>query len=472
MNGKVVNFIKNFSYTLFSNLISLLISTLVVLILPKLVGVEEYGYWQLYLFYISYVGLLHFGWNDGIYLRYGGEEYDKIDKKLFFSQFYMLFASQIIIAIIISVLAQHLIDDNNRIFIFQMTSICLLITNIRHMLLTILQTTNRIKEYAQITIMGRVLYFLIIILFLFIGIREYKLMIIADLLGKFISLLYAVYCCRDIVFNKIPSFYFNFKETFVNISVGVKLMFANIASMLIIGIVRFGIEQTWSVEIFGKVSLTLSASNLMMIFINAVGVIMYPILKRTNEKKFPEIYLIIRDFLMIILLGLLVGYYPLKTILSAWLPEYSESLTYMALLFPMFIYEGKMALLINTYLKTLRKEKMMLIINLISVFLSLIFTIITTLVMKNLDFAILTIVLLLAIRSILAEAYVSKLLKIKIKKDIVLEIILTITFMSSGWFINSWYTTIIYGVAYVTYLIVKRRDLFSTFQNIKSLIKV
>ena len=29
----------------------------------------------------------------------------------------------------------------------------------------------------------------------------------------------------------------------------------------------------------------------------------------------------------------------------------------MALLFPMGVYEGKMALLINTYLKTLRKEK-------------------------------------------------------------------------------------------------------------------
>ena len=47
-------------------------------------------------------------------------------------------------------------------------------------------------------------------------------------------------------------------------------MFANIASMLIIGVVRFGIERSWDVETFGKVSLTLSASNLMMLFINAV----------------------------------------------------------------------------------------------------------------------------------------------------------------------------------------------------------
>lgn len=66
-----------------------------------------------------------------------------------------------------------------------------------------------------------------------------------------------------------------------NISVGIKLMFANIASMLIIGIVRFGIERAWDVATLGKVSLTLSILN-MIIFINAVGIIMFPTLRRTN----------------------------------------------------------------------------------------------------------------------------------------------------------------------------------------------
>ncbi len=40
-----------------------------------------------------------------------------------------------------------------------------------------------------------------------------------------------------------------------------------------------------------------------------------------------------------------------------WLPEYADSLQYMGILFPIVIYEGRMSLLINTYLKTIRKEK-------------------------------------------------------------------------------------------------------------------
>lgn len=57
-----------------------------------------------------------------------------------------------------------------------------------------------------------------------------------------------------------------------------------------------------------------------------------------------------------------------------WLPEYTDSLMYMALLFPMCIYEGKMSLLINTYLKTLREEKAMLKVNLIALGFALILT--------------------------------------------------------------------------------------------------
>lgn len=94
---------------------------------------------------------------------------------------------------------------------------------------------------------------------------------------------------------------------------------------------------------------------------------------------------------MVILLGFLIIYYPLKTFMEAWLPQYAESLLHMSLVFPMFIYEGKMALLINTYLKTLRREMVMLRINLISMILSLIMTYATTQIFINLDAAIINI---------------------------------------------------------------------------------
>ena len=385
MNSKAINFIKDFSYILISNLISLIVSILVVLIIPKLVGVEEYGYWQLYLFYASYVGFMHFGWSDGIYLRYGGKKYSELDKMLFFSQFYMLVLSQIIIASIIALVAILFLTDQNRSFIMCMTSISLLILNIRQMLLLILQGTDRIKEYARATIIGRIVYFFTIIFFLIIGIREYQLMIVADLIGNIISLFFAMYYCKEIVFNRVTLFYFSFKEAINNISAGIKLTVANIASTLIIGVVRFGIERSWDVATFGRVSLTLSVSGLMILFINAIGIVIFPILRRTHSEKLPNIYVTIRDFLMVSLLGVMFLYFPLRIFLTEWLPKYSESLIYMELIFPMSVYEGKIVLLINTYLKTLRKEKLMLQINLIMLFISVVSTIVTTVILRNLN---------------------------------------------------------------------------------------
>ncbi|WP_264739731.1 hypothetical protein [Cytobacillus firmus] len=471
MNNKAITFLKNFSYTLSSNLISIIISTMVILIVPKLIGVESYGYWQLYIFYSSYVGFLHFGWNDGIYLRYGGREYQKLNKILFFSQFWSLVFFQIIIGVIIYSLSTVFNDDSNKLVIIKMTVLCMLLVNVRLMLIYLLQCTNRIKEYANIVLMEKVLYCFFILLFLLVGVRYYQFLIVADLLGKFLSLFYAAYCCREIVFNGFSTVSFSLKETIENIAVGIKLMFANIASMLTIGIVRFGIERGWDVGTFGKVSLTLSISNLLMLFINAVGIIMFPILKRTNLEKLPQIYLTMKTILMVLLLGLLVMYYPLKVILIAWLPQYADSLKFMALLFPMCVYEGKMALLINTYLKTLRKEKLILFINLISVFLSIIFTFLFTILLKNLSLAIVTIVVLLAIRCILAEVLLSKILKISVKKDVVFEIAMVLIFILTGWLVTSWIGTVLYLVAYGIFVIINRIDIKSSFSHIKILLK-
>ncbi|MFP3125327.1 oligosaccharide flippase family protein [Ectobacillus funiculus] len=470
MNTKAITFIKNFSYSLTSQLISMIISTIVILIVPKLIGVEEYGYWQLYLFYASYVGFLHLGWNDGVYLRYGGKEYKELDKDLFFSQFWMLVIFQLIVGMGILVASTAFTSDINKLFIFKMIALCTLIVNVRYMLIYVLQATNKIKEYAQITMMEKVLYCCLILLLLF-RTREYNLLIAADIIGKVVSLVYAAYCCRDIVFKKVSLFYFDMRETLENISAGIKLMFSNIASILIIGIVRFGIERAWSVSTFGKVSLVISISNLIMIFINAIGIIMFPFLRRTNEEDLPRIYTVSRTFLMVPLLGILIAFYPLKFILSVWLPQYAESLVFMALIFPMCVYEGKMALLINTYLKTLRKEKLMLFINLVSVVLSIIFTILFTIVFKNLTLAIVSIVVLLAFRCAFAEVLLSKILNISVYKDILLEIVMSLIFILIGWFVTSLNGALIYLAAYGLYVLIKKRDITITLREVKQLVK-
>lgn len=472
MENKVIQLIRNFSFTISSNLISLIISTIVVIVFPKLIGVEEYGYWQLYLFYLSYVGFLHFGWSDGIYLRYGGEEYINLNKKIFSSQFYLMILFQFTIAIFIIIISILFIEDTNRAFIFYMIALNAFFINVLSVLLLTLQATNRIKEYAQINIISRVSYVFLIILFISIGFREFKIMIVADLIGKSLSLIYAIYICKDIVFNKITTLNLNILEATQNIKVGMKLMFANIASMLIIGVVRFGIEFSWDVSTFGKISLTLSVSNLFMLFINSTGIVIFPLLRKMRIEALPKVYLVFRDILMLLLFFVLILYFPMKTFLAKWLPNYAESLTFMALLFPISLYEGKMGLLINTFLKTLREERYIMKINIIILLLSVFLTIFTTLIFRNLNLAVLTILIVISIRSILAEIYLSRILKINVIRDIIFESILTILFVVVGWNIFSVYGFILYSISVSIYIFLKRKNLKYSFSLMKSYLRV
>lgn len=74
--------LTNVRYTVTSNLFSFLISAAVSFLVPKNLNIEAYGYLQLYIFYTGYIGFLHFGWADGLYLRYGGKYYEDLDKHI------------------------------------------------------------------------------------------------------------------------------------------------------------------------------------------------------------------------------------------------------------------------------------------------------------------------------------------------------------------------------------------------------
>ena len=451
-------FFKNISYTLGSNVLSFIISVIAVLVVPRFLGVELYGYFQLYIFYINYIGFFHFGWADGIYLRYGGAYYDELDRHKMSGQFWGLFFFEALISIGIGLYAVVFISQEQRTAVLLCTAIAVILVLPRTLLQYVLQCTNRIKENAVVVTVERVGYLVFVLGVLFVGIRDFLPVVIADLIGKLISLIFALYYCRSIVKStpeKIVNILMEAKE---NISVGIKLMFSNVASLLIIGIVRYAMERHWDIVSFGKVSLSISVSNMLMVMVTAVSLVMFPTLRRINQDQHARVYMMIRSILMYCLLGMLIVYYPAKLILSIWLPQYADSLRYMAILFPMCVFESKYSMLINTYMKTLRKEDKLLVVNTCSMALSFILTGITVFCLNNMDLAILSIVLLLAFRCIFAELIVTKVIKIDEKKDIILEVLVVIIFILSSWIIGGIKGMLVYAICFSAYLFIKRED--------------
>lgn len=451
--------LKRISYTFLANLVSLGVSIFMVMIVPKFLSVEDYGLWQLFLFYYSYVGFLAFGLEDGIYLRFAGYDLQRLDSKLFAGQYYLNVSFQILFALILSSCVPYFVNDSVKLTALLCAIWISPLAHLYGMSSLILQMVNQIKKYAALLITEGVVFFFCVLLILLSGKYQFRYFYIAKYCSTAVMALMAVYFCRRLL---IPRFYplrEVLYEAYENISVGIKLMLANIASILIIGIVRYGISMGWDVATFGKVSLTLGVSNFLMVFINSVSVVFFPIVKRMDEGKRSEIYAVIRNALTFLLFAGLIGYYPVRYILSLWLPKYADSLVYMSVLFPVCVFESKVTLLINTYLKSMRREFLMLEINAMSVVFSLIVTIFTVGIWHSLDATVFSIVLVYAFRCVLAEYHVTKLLGLDLRKNILEDLLMCGIFIISGWLFDSFLCMAVYGAAYLVFMLVHRRSL-------------
>lgn len=467
MNLKIKTIIYNFSYTVTANMISALISAALVFIVPKVLDLTQYGFWQLSVFYSTYVGYMHLGWADGTYLRYGGEEYSELEKKKFKSQFWLLTCMEVLIAAAIIGSCMLFVEDIDRKLILITFGISCVLQIPGTWLRLVLQATNQIRNFANNLLIEKGFYGLGIIFCMMCGVKSYRPLLLVDIISKIISIVTLAYVCRDIVFCKgFISLKKNFREAWENLSAGSKLLVANLTSMLIIGVVRIAIERVWSIDTFGKVSLVLNISNIFMVLINACSVIMYPLLKKMNSDRWASNYDTIRTALMFFLAGALLGYYPLKMILDAWLPQYRDSLVFLSILFPICLYEGKTAMLINTYMKALRMEKQMLLVNLISVLISSFISLLIFFFIHNLVLAVLTIVFVLSMRCIFAELVLTNKLGIKVSKNIKLELFLTVVFIGANWFMSFWASFLLYSTIYILYLFLQKQEVHKTISII------
>ncbi len=175
--------------------------------------------------------------------------------------------------------------NSSQSLILILTAVVSVITIVKTFILYIFQSTNRIKEYAQLSRNDRYLYVLFIAIYFALGGRDFYWLIIMDIASKLIVTLWGMSRIKDMLQVNMISLKELVPEIFDNINIGSKLMLSSIASMLILGTIRFFVQQRWSIETFGKLSFTLSISNMFLTFVNAVGIVMFPLLRRTNQQR-------------------------------------------------------------------------------------------------------------------------------------------------------------------------------------------
>lgn len=467
MNLKKI--LKDIALAFLSQGISTLSSIVLSLLLPKLLGVREYGYWQLLIFYMSYAGFMHFGLNDGLYLENGGQTRGKIDKKSVNSQFTFSLLFQGIIAVTVFIFALVGPFEEERAFVLAIFSVTFLLANASALLGFVFQAMNETPLFSLSCVIETVSLFTFFIALMVAGINVVEPYLVAYLISKTFRLGYCIFHAMDFIKSGIYAPKECLNLTLHSINIGIKLMISNIMSQLILGCVRFFIDANWGIEVFSIVSFSISIASLFLTFLSQVSMVFFPNLKQASDASLKKIFIVMRDGLDMMLPCVYILFGPIVVILNAWVPQYAKSLELFSILFPICVFDGKMDIVGTTFFKVLRKEKCLLKINMTAFIASALITIMGTYVFHSVEFTLTGVMLILGARSTYSELIISKFLNAEANYLGFMTLALSLAFVFIAQVAEPLPASLIFCSIYLTYLTINKNTLRTILMTVNAL---
>lgn len=453
---------SNVAYAFAAQGIALISSFLMTLVVPKVLGVLEYAYWQLFIFYAGYVAITLFGIGDGAYLRLGGKHYGELDKGSLKAELRIVFVMQSAIAAVLLAVVLSVDIDGNLRFVLLMLLIYGAVQNVYGFISPIFQAVNLTRIYSIATAMSKIAFFAILLVFFLLGENSYELLAVGYVMGLAVALLYCLICGRDIMRAKAGSWIEAVGVALGDLRVGLQVMIAYYASSLVVGVARQIIVMRWGLETFGQMSFAFAMVSFALAFIAQFSLVLFPVLRRLDSNSLKARYMQLRDGLFATFSLLYFCYFPGCAILELWLPEYADSFHYLGLLMPLLVFDGKMNILCSTYLKVYGDTRQLLGFNVLALFVSFLFSCVGAYIFGSVDFVICGLVLAITLRSVASELYLAKYrLDFSCIRLLICECIMALAFMLSVYFGGLW-TELVSLICYVVSIAFNRGVIQST----------
>ncbi|HFD2047650.1 capsular biosynthesis protein [Clostridium perfringens] len=361
--------LKIFSANFFTMLSGIVISFLV----PAVLSVEMYSYVKTYAFYISYIAFFSLGFVDGMYIKYGGIDFNNVDKSEFKLEHLIYLVIQIIFTIFFVIFS--IVKSNIIIFLMGISIIPMNVVGFYKMFY---QAVGEFDKYVYVSYVYTVVNFILNIFLIFI----------------MKSKSYIPYCLTSLLANIVIYIYLELKflsefkgikvkydkRVFNNIKVGFFILIGNLSVMMFYAIDRWFIKLFYTVNDFAYYSFAISMLNIINLLIGAISVTFYNYLsKDEDEKKVTKL----KRYLIILGAFASLGYFVLAGIVNIILKKYIPSLNIIAISFAAYPYMIVInSLYVNLY-KARKNEKKYLKVVLLMVIIATIYNTIAMLLSKS-----------------------------------------------------------------------------------------
>lgn len=345
---------KGIVQVIIANIINLIISIGNGFLLPKFLSVESYAALKTFLLYSSYIGILHLGYVDGVYIKYGGKTINEIPMEKFACEKKVLALFQLGITIPIILMASFL-GDASLLF----AAISVLPVNMVCFFKFVYQATGEFKEYRYITNLSAILIFVLNVIFLFIVKTDYSLCYIGmQVAVSFIVWIYYERKNRIIITGNRLSLKKMWSRLNENIHLGIIIMLGNFMGIWITSIDRWFVKIFYSVAEFAYYSFAVTMLRLVNVVITAFSVTLYNFFcKKPKDEEIARV----RKVVLIVGAGIIAVIFPLNFVIQVYLDKYISALPIIRILFmAQFILIGVNAIYLNLY-KALNLQKKYLI---------------------------------------------------------------------------------------------------------------
>ena len=372
MNTK--GLIKNIFRVITGHGFKLVMGFAVGFLLPIILSIEDFGYYRLFALYLSYLGIFHLGFIDGIYLKYVGYTIDEIVKDGFGFLWKCFLVLESIFTVGLFILSIVFFKGERQI-VFLFLSINPLPINITSLFQYISQITSRFKEFSNRNVIYSTLVSLSILAMYLFSLDNYIIYLILFTFVNYIVVIWYLFTYRELIRSKAPLARESIFRTINLIKLGAPLLITNFIVIFILNVPKQVIDYFYSIEVFAIFSFSFGMLSLISLFIGAIGTVMYPTLFSLSKKLLREYYQIFNAIISSVTALFLATFFAIDIIVTTYLIKYSESISILSIIFPLLLFSSTINIIKINYYKVLKKLKKFFIAS----FSTIVFTIISCL---------------------------------------------------------------------------------------------
>ena len=354
---KTKSFGKSLAFVAASRAVALLSGVFVGFLLPKVLGVIDYGFYKVFSLYAVYMALLHFGFADGILLKLAGRDYATLDRSetRTYTRFFILFEGAI--SLLVAGVGFALFEGDY-LFVALMLAANMLFVNVTTYYQFLSQAVSRFGEYSAKSLVASIVKLLFVAVLFVLGSAElctvsYKAYLIGLNVIDLLMLLWYVGIYREITFGAAKPMKAMKREILSVFKTGILLTLAYQASHLVLALDRQFVNLLFPMDTFARYSFAYNVVSMISTMISSLAVVLLPMLKNKKREELLASYKTGTAVVSAVAAASLLCYFPLAAFIMWFLPNYAASIPYITIVLPAFLFSAVITVVMFTVAKVL-----------------------------------------------------------------------------------------------------------------------